>query len=43
MVYIIQQLMIMKYLFKVYPLPELVCIFCLQQFSCIFESTVHNN
>ena len=27
-----------------YPLPELVYIFCLQQFSCIFESTtVHNN
>ena len=27
----------------VYPLPELVYIFCLQQLSCIFESTVHNN
>ena len=26
-----------------YPLPELVYIFCLQQFLCIFESTVHNN
>ena len=26
-----------------YPLPELVYIFCLQQFFCIFESTVHNN
>ena len=26
-----------------YPLPELVYIFCLQQFSCIFKSTVHNN
>ena len=26
-----------------YPLPVLVYIFCLQQFSCIFESTVHNN
>ena len=26
-----------------YPLSELVYIFCLQQFSCIFESTVHNN
>ena len=26
-----------------YPLPELVYIFCLQQFSWIFESTVHNN
>ena len=26
-----------------YPLPELVYIFCLQQFSCIFESTIHNN
>ena len=33
MVYIIQQKMIMKYLYKV---PELVYIFCLQ-FSCIFD------
>ena len=31
MVYIIQQLMIMKYLYKIYPLPELVYIFCLNK------------